>query len=136
MQAWIDFGNSYDIFTRRTEKMTSTVVFVYKSEARLKKIPSIGRDFLGIIKTVKDGLFFVTLLLFYSVQNIESSFFTHSSTSTMLKVSSPVRMITRSIPAFVTCRRHIEQFVAFVGSSCVCASRPTRVQRCAEHIAP
>ena len=33
MQAWIDFGNSYDIFTRRTEKMTSTVVFVYKSEA-------------------------------------------------------------------------------------------------------
>ena len=33
MQAWIDFGSSYDIFTQRTEKMTSTVVFVYKSEA-------------------------------------------------------------------------------------------------------
>ena len=33
MQAWIDFGSSYDIFTQRTDKMTSTVVFVYKSEA-------------------------------------------------------------------------------------------------------
>ena len=27
------FGSSYDIFTQRTEKMTSTVVFVYKSES-------------------------------------------------------------------------------------------------------
>ena len=33
MQAWLDFGSSYDIFTQRTEKMTSTVVFVYKSES-------------------------------------------------------------------------------------------------------
>lgn len=33
MQAWVDFGNGYDIFTRRTDKMTSTVVFVYKSDA-------------------------------------------------------------------------------------------------------
>ena len=33
MQAWLDFGSSYDIFTRRSDKMTSTVVFVYKSEA-------------------------------------------------------------------------------------------------------
>jgi hypothetical protein len=33
MQAWLDFGNSYDIFTQRTDKMTSTVVFVYKSES-------------------------------------------------------------------------------------------------------
>ena len=33
MQAWLDFGNGYDIFTQRTDKMTSTVTFVYKSEA-------------------------------------------------------------------------------------------------------
>ncbi len=33
MQAWLDFGSSYDIFTQRSDKMTSTVVFVYKSEA-------------------------------------------------------------------------------------------------------
>lgn len=33
MQTWVDFGNSYDIFTCRTDKMTSTVVFVYKSDA-------------------------------------------------------------------------------------------------------
>ena len=33
MQAWVDFGNGYDIFTSRTDKMTSTVVFVYKSDA-------------------------------------------------------------------------------------------------------
>ena len=33
MQAWLDFGSNYDIFTQRTEKMTSTVVFVYKSES-------------------------------------------------------------------------------------------------------
>ena len=33
MQAWLDFGSSYDIFTQRTEKMTSTVVFVYKAES-------------------------------------------------------------------------------------------------------
>lgn len=33
MQAWLDFGSSYDIFTQRPEKMTSTVVFVYKSES-------------------------------------------------------------------------------------------------------
>ena len=33
MQAWLDFGSSYDIFTQRTEKMTSTVVFLYKSES-------------------------------------------------------------------------------------------------------
>lgn len=33
MQAWLDFGSSYDIFTQRSDKMTSTVVFVYKSAA-------------------------------------------------------------------------------------------------------
>ena len=38
----------------------------------------------------------------YSVQKIDSSFFTQSSTSTMLKVSAPVRIMTRSMPAFMT----------------------------------
>lgn len=33
MQAWINFGESYDIFTQRTSKQTSSVVFVYKAEA-------------------------------------------------------------------------------------------------------
>ena len=32
-QSWIDFGRGYDIFTARTDKMTSTVMFVYKTEA-------------------------------------------------------------------------------------------------------
>lgn len=33
MRAWLDFGESYDIFTQRTSKETSSVVFVYKMEA-------------------------------------------------------------------------------------------------------
>ncbi len=33
MQAWLDYGESYDIFTQRTEKQTSSVVFVYKMDA-------------------------------------------------------------------------------------------------------
>lgn len=33
MQAWLDFGESYSIFTQRTSKQTTSVVFVYKAEA-------------------------------------------------------------------------------------------------------
>ena len=33
LQAWLDFGESYSIFTQRTSKQTSSVVFVYKAEA-------------------------------------------------------------------------------------------------------
>ena len=33
LEAWLDYGESYDIFTQRTEKQTSGVVFVYKTEA-------------------------------------------------------------------------------------------------------
>lgn len=33
MRAWLDFGESYDIFTQRTKKQSSSVVFVYKMEA-------------------------------------------------------------------------------------------------------
>lgn len=33
MKAWLEYGESYDIFTQRTEKQTSSVVFVYKMEA-------------------------------------------------------------------------------------------------------
>ena len=33
MRAWLDLGESYDIFTQRTEKQSSSVIFVYKTEA-------------------------------------------------------------------------------------------------------
>lgn len=33
MKAWLNFGESYDIFTQRTDKQSSSVVFVYKTEA-------------------------------------------------------------------------------------------------------
>ena len=32
-EEWIRYGNSYDIFTERTEKTTSTVIFTYKTDA-------------------------------------------------------------------------------------------------------
>lgn len=32
-EEWISYGNSYDIFTERTEKTTSTVIFTYKTDA-------------------------------------------------------------------------------------------------------
>ena len=30
LRAWLDFGEEYDIFTQRTDSMTSSVSFVYK----------------------------------------------------------------------------------------------------------
>lgn len=33
MKEWLVFGSEYDIFTKRTEDMTSTVVFTYKTDA-------------------------------------------------------------------------------------------------------
>ncbi len=33
VQAWLNFGESYDIFTQRTSAQSSSVVFVYKTEA-------------------------------------------------------------------------------------------------------
>lgn len=33
LSAWLDFGQSYDIFTARTDSTSSTVIFVYKTEA-------------------------------------------------------------------------------------------------------
>ena len=33
MKAWLSFGESYDIFTQRTDKQSSSVVFVYKTDA-------------------------------------------------------------------------------------------------------
>lgn len=32
-EEWMKYGNSYDIFTERTEKTTSTVIFTYKTDA-------------------------------------------------------------------------------------------------------
>ncbi len=33
MREWLDFGQEYDIFTQRTEKASSSVIFIYKTEA-------------------------------------------------------------------------------------------------------
>lgn len=33
MKEWLVFGSEYDIFTKRTDDMTSTVVFTYKTDA-------------------------------------------------------------------------------------------------------
>lgn len=33
LEAWLNYGESYDIFTQRTSKQTSSVIFVYKTEA-------------------------------------------------------------------------------------------------------
>lgn len=41
-------------------------------------------------------------VLFYCIQNVESSFFIQSSTETTEKSLSPVRIMTLSMPAFIT----------------------------------
>ena len=33
IKAWLDYGAEYDIFTQKTEKMSSSVMFIYKSDA-------------------------------------------------------------------------------------------------------
>ena len=33
MQAWLAFGEEYDIFTQRTDQMDSSVTFVYKMDS-------------------------------------------------------------------------------------------------------
>ena len=33
VEAWINYGNEYTIFTRKTEQMTSSVLFTYKTDA-------------------------------------------------------------------------------------------------------
>ena len=60
------------------------------------------------------------------ISNIESSFSIQSLTIMVLYSVAVTRMTTRSIPAFIICRLHMEQLIASFKSSPVRASRPTR----------
>ena len=33
MKEWLTYGNEYDIFTEKTDRMTSNVIFTYKTDA-------------------------------------------------------------------------------------------------------
>ncbi len=60
------------------------------------------------------------------ISNIESSFSIQSLTIMVLYSVAVTRITTRSIPAFIICRLHMEQLIASFKSSPVRASRPTR----------